>query len=659
MIDYPVAPPAGRIRRLEDRDGDGVYERATVFADGLAVSQRRAPLLRRRPGDRCARHLVLPRRRRRRPGRRPQGGADRASARGTPSSGSTACSGGSTTGSTRPTAGATARFARPGATRREGRVDPPPRPAVPVPARHEGRRRSRPSPASASSAWPTTTGATASPPGTRSRSATSSSSRPTSIATRILAETSSIAPILDESGWWPGLFHQSGPGPVQSRVGRLLQRELRPDDLPRRPASARTYRGHAFVCEPLTNLVHRRVARAGRAARSVARRVERGREFLASTDPAFRPVNLTTGPDGALYVVDMYRELVEHPDFVPEDLRGGIEFRRWHDRGRIWRVRSKDAGAQEARRPADPAPGQGEPSASSCTLLDHPVGLVARHGPAPARRAPGSASDSAAEGTSPNRERTPCAGCTPSGRWRDWAPSTPRTSSGPLTMLIPPPRACPSGRRGPTVPWRRPCPLATIIALAADPSIRVRLQAALALGDRRERIRRPFAPWSAWPRATRPTPGCAWRSSAASARPALPFVREWPRRGRTCSTRRRPISSGCFGSRGDRRGQAQGRRARVRFSRLVGPGRKDNRGGARAPDRPSGAARRTGGGHWTAPVLRFMPGWPSLRSMRGPRSRGSTPLWPAARVLALSDQPVDQRRIALEALVRGRPAVAA
>ena len=54
----------------------------------------------------------------------------------------------------------------------------------------------------------------------------------------------------------------------------------------------------------------------------IARRVEQGREFLASSDPAFRPVNLATGPDGALYVVDMYRELVEHPQFVPESARG-------------------------------------------------------------------------------------------------------------------------------------------------------------------------------------------------------------------------------------------------------------------------------------------------------------------------------------------------
>ena len=77
------------------------------------------------------------------------------------------------------------------------------------------------------------------------------------------------------------------------------------------------YHGNAFVCEPLANLVHRRALEPS-GATFIARRVEQGREFLASTDPAFRPVNLANGPDGALYLVDMYRELVEHPQFVPE-----------------------------------------------------------------------------------------------------------------------------------------------------------------------------------------------------------------------------------------------------------------------------------------------------------------------------------------------------
>ena len=46
----------------------------------------------------------------------------------------------------------------------------------------------------------------------------------------------------------------------------------------------------------------------------------------------------------------MYRELVEHPQFVPEAARGSVDFRRWHDRGRIWRIRPKSASAG-VRRP--------------------------------------------------------------------------------------------------------------------------------------------------------------------------------------------------------------------------------------------------------------------------------------------------------------------
>ena len=106
------------------------------------------------------------------------------------------------------------------------------------------------------------------------------------------------------------------------------------------------------MCEPLINLVHRRVLEPD-GVTFVARRVEQGREFLASSDPAFRPVNLANGPDGALYIVDMYRELVEHPQFVPEPVRGSVDFRRWHDRGRIWRIRPK-IGAPAAAATAQP-----------------------------------------------------------------------------------------------------------------------------------------------------------------------------------------------------------------------------------------------------------------------------------------------------------------
>ncbi len=75
------------------------------------------------------------------------------------------------------------------------------------------------------------------------------------------------------------------------------------------------YAKASFVCEPVSNLVHSDILTPN-GATFKAERAEDGKEFLASTDSWFRPVNLTVGPDGALYVVDFYRKLVEHPDWL-------------------------------------------------------------------------------------------------------------------------------------------------------------------------------------------------------------------------------------------------------------------------------------------------------------------------------------------------------
>ncbi len=99
------------------------------------------------------------------------------------------------------------------------------------------------------------------------------------------------------------------------------------------------YRGNAFVGETLRNLVHRRVLTTS-GATFLAHRVEQKKEFLASTDPWFHPVNFATGPDGALYIVDFYRQWVEHPGYVPEKMRDQIPWRTGAEHGRIWRVRS-------------------------------------------------------------------------------------------------------------------------------------------------------------------------------------------------------------------------------------------------------------------------------------------------------------------------------
>lgn len=106
-------------------------------------------------------------------------------------------------------------------------------------------------------------------------------------------------------------------------------------------------RGDALLCEPLSSLVHhKRLTPQG--ATFVAKRVEQDKEFLASTDPWFRPVNLATGPDGNLYVVDFARKWVEHPDFVPKEYRETTDWRTGDSLGRIWRIRPRTASVPPA-----------------------------------------------------------------------------------------------------------------------------------------------------------------------------------------------------------------------------------------------------------------------------------------------------------------------
>lgn len=97
-----------------------------------------------------------------------------------------------------------------------------------------------------------------------------------------------------------------------------------------------------FVCEPAGNLVRRIVLRDHDAQLRGANPYEaERREFLASTDERFRPVGLLTGFDGALYVVDMYRGVIQHRNFVTTFLRRQIEARgleRPIGLGRIWRI---------------------------------------------------------------------------------------------------------------------------------------------------------------------------------------------------------------------------------------------------------------------------------------------------------------------------------
>jgi len=123
--------------------------------------------------------------------------------------------------------------------------------------------------------------------------------------------------------------------------------------------------GAAFTCDPTGNLVHQEIlTQAG--ATFEARPAQKGVEFLASPDDWFRPVFLSHGPDDALYVVDMYRAVIEHPEFMPPELQKRPDLTLGKERGRIWRI---VPAAKDERPPARRLP-QTDTATLALTLAD-------------------------------------------------------------------------------------------------------------------------------------------------------------------------------------------------------------------------------------------------------------------------------------------------
>src|SRR5690606_11372834 len=102
---------------------------------------------------------------------------------------------------------------------------------------------------------------------------------------------------------------------------------------------------NVFVAEPAANLIKRDML-TEEGYRTVGEQAYHGKEFLASSDERFRPVNLYDGPDGALYVVDMYRGIIQHSTYLTPYLKKEIETRGLTlplSMGRIYRVLPKGA----------------------------------------------------------------------------------------------------------------------------------------------------------------------------------------------------------------------------------------------------------------------------------------------------------------------------
>ncbi len=98
---------------------------------------------------------------------------------------------------------------------------------------------------------------------------------------------------------------------------------------------------NVFVCEPTGSLVTRTILVPNGTSFTSRRPYER-RDFLTSVDPWFRPVSMADGPDGNIYLADMYREVIEHPQYMPDGLAETLRLRAGEDRGRIYRIRKAD-----------------------------------------------------------------------------------------------------------------------------------------------------------------------------------------------------------------------------------------------------------------------------------------------------------------------------
>ena len=270
-----------------------------------------------------------------------------------------------------------------------GRLDPAE--GLPVPPRRRGRsRRSR---AARGSATRSTTGATGSSATSATRPSTSCCPPDTWRGTRCLAAPRALHDVAQAGDAIP-MFRISPPEPWRefrarrwAAIGKVM------------PRSELVGAGYLTSSSGVTDLSGRRLpARVPRPALPRRGRQQpdppRGRssptaspsapdvpttgaEFVASTDTWFRPVNFVNAPDGTLHVLDMYRETIEHPWSIPDDIKAGLDLRSGEDRGRIYRLAPPGFRRPAARRSS---PGPRPPSWSPCSNTPTPGTATPRTG---------------------------------------------------------------------------------------------------------------------------------------------------------------------------------------------------------------------------------------------------------------------------------------
>jgi len=156
-----------------------------------------------------------------------------------------------------------------------------------------------------------------------------------------------------------------GAGVVTSSAGITVYRG---------DAYPKEYRDFAFVADVAGNLFYRmKLVPDGVTFKAV--QVDGTKNFCTSDDLWFRPVNFVNAPDGCLHVCDMYREVIEHPWSIPDDIHTAVDLLRGRDRGRIWRLAPKSgplsplSGASQSK--PSPTNSQTAQRTVRTTLLSH------------------------------------------------------------------------------------------------------------------------------------------------------------------------------------------------------------------------------------------------------------------------------------------------
>jgi len=97
------------------------------------------------------------------------------------------------------------------------------------------------------------------------------------------------------------------------------------------------WKGMAIIGDVGSNLVHRKsIDTTG--AQFVARRIDKKSEFVNSSDIWFRPAQFANAPDGTIYIIDVCREVIEHPKSLPPMIKKHLDLTAGRDRGRLYRI---------------------------------------------------------------------------------------------------------------------------------------------------------------------------------------------------------------------------------------------------------------------------------------------------------------------------------